>query len=174
MRILFLHGLEGSPRGKKAQWLSANYDTTTPALNTRAARSFLGALKQGASIDETPSHIFAEPTQAARASLTPDIELVIGSSFGGALLGHLVEQSYWKGPCIFLASAHVKLGTLAAFVGASICIHGASDTVVPSDPVRAFVEACGEPHQFWGIDDNHSLGSIRHSGLLAKAIASLA
>ena len=124
-------------------------------------------------MDKIPAEIFSSPMVTALDALSSDIDLVIGSSFGGALLGQVVEQGSWKGPCIFLASAHVKFGTLSNFVGSSICIHGLRDSVIPSEPVKAFVEACGKPHEFWSTDDDHRLDSIRDSGMLAKAIETL-
>ena len=173
MQVLFLHGLEGSPQGKKAQWPLANYDTRVPSLDTTQAQNFLSSPRdQDFSLDK-PAHIFEAPVKAALSALTAQTSIIIGSSFGGAVLGQLVEKGHWEGPCIFLASAHVKFDTLSSFVGRSICIHGTADTIVPSSPVAAFVAQCGPPHEFWGIEDNHSLSSIRESGVLANAITQL-
>jgi hypothetical protein len=35
LRVHFIHGLEGSPQGSKARALAAEFETTTPAMDTR-------------------------------------------------------------------------------------------------------------------------------------------
>lgn len=173
MHILFLHGLEGNPDGTKATWLKRHYNAVVPKLDTSEARTFLSHGGMDTLDAEDAAVIFKSPFAKAVGALNDEVSLVIGSSFGGALLGRLVECGLWHGPCLFLASAHVKFGTLSNFVGPSICIHGLDDSVVSAKPVRAFVKRCGAPHEFWGIEDGHALKTIRRSGLFAKAISQL-
>ena len=174
LRILFLHGLEGSPNGRKAQWLKTNYDAVVPAMDTTAARTFLADAMAGSLLKDKPNEILRDPLKDALGSMDPDLDLVAGSSFGGAVLAELVRLGYWDGPCVFLASAHVKLTTLSSFVGPSICIHGEHDTVIPPGPIQDYVDRCGPPHEFWLTNDDHRLSSILYDGLLKQAIETLA
>ena len=72
-RVVFLHGLEGSPRGRKASRLSACFDCRTPALDTR---SFIDCVEM-----------------AATACLEHRPSVVVGSSFGGAVAFALRRQA---------------------------------------------------------------------------------
>ena len=176
MKIVFLHGLEGSPNGAKSRWLNKYYDAHVPVLDTSRAKHHLQTLGRDPSFQlssEDLGDMMRLPTRAAVAALKLGADLLIGSSFGAAVLGCLVEQGIWSGPCIFLAGAHVKLSTVGCFRGTSLCIHGRLDTIIDPEPVRAFVDKCGPPHEFWMVEDDHRLRSILADGTLTRAIEKL-
>jgi hypothetical protein len=76
LRVQLIHGLEGSPTGAKAQHLGRHFDLFTPAMDTR---DFEGAIR----------------TQAdALAAFCPDV--LVGSSFGGAVALALVQRGSWR------------------------------------------------------------------------------
>lgn len=180
--IVFLHGLEshtdpdGVPMGRKASWLRANYDTTTPALDTRravaSAHATLGAGRLWVYPFDDYEAAFETPLARARAAIGPDTKLVIGSSFGGAVLLRLLHEApRWRGAAIFLAGAGPKLTPHRALPPDQRCllIHGASDDVVP--PGDSLALAGTSPlAAHWPIEDDHRLGTILESGLLARAI----
>lgn len=153
-QILFLHGLEGSPSGRKAVWLRQHYDAVSPPLDTSA---FERAVADGAAALE--QH---RPT------------LVIGSSYGGAVLLELVCSGRWAGPSIFLAQAGKKLlpydrlppGHRAVF------IHGRQDDLIPWEESAELVEASGSSARLVLVDDEHRLNSVL-GPVLAEAIQSL-
>ena len=181
-RILFLHGLESTvdealrPVGRKVQWLRAHYDRViAPALDTREAQQIVAWCRK----TQTPwkahpdkvAAAFATPLVRAREALAEGPDLVIGSSFGGAVLHQLVHAGDWPGPCVFLAAAGAKLTFEPALPqGApALYIHGRRDDVVDPDDSRRFAEACGAP--LWEVDDDHRLATILDNGLLAAAVA---
>ena len=174
--VVFLHGLEGSPNGRKASWLKEHYDVVAPTLNTTKARETIAQMTNPLAValsDTQRRSIFKAPLKAAVSSIEPDTRLVIGSSFGGALLGELVELGLWTGPCLFLASAHCQWSRIDTLRGPAIFIHGRKDTVSPLGPVEEFVLKNGPPHVFWAVDDDHALRSILENGMLHKGIHAL-
>ena len=64
-KVLFIHGLEGSPQGSKARLFDAHFDALTPAMDTQ---DFAGCV---------------EVQREAIKSFRPDV--LVGSSFGGAI-----------------------------------------------------------------------------------------
>ena len=140
-RLVFLHGLESRvddrfiPTGGKARHLAAHYDVTLAPLDTRVAQACARRLGPAGFRHPFPEEdaCFATPMQRARESLAADTQLVIGSSFGGAVLLRLIHEGSWSGRSLFLAGAGVKLTphrTLPAGVPCHL-VHGRSDAVVP-------------------------------------------
>ena len=151
-RPLFLHGKEGNIHGGKARWLRANYDAVTPAYDTASVESAL----------ETAEKVL----ELCRPSV------VIGSSFGGAVLLSLVQRGLWSGPSIFLAQAGVMYGMEPSLPDElpAILVHGLLDDVVDIEGSRVLAASNGS--ELIEIDDNHRLSTIRGSGLLSDALAS--
>jgi hypothetical protein len=150
---LFFHGREGSNRGNKARWLAREYGACTPTYDTE-------------SLD-------AAMPRARRVLKQHGPSVVVGSSFGGAVLLKLIQEGLWDGPSVFLAQAGVKFGleaTLPTHVPA-VVVHGTRDTIVDPQDSRALAESSGA--QLVEVDDDHRLGSIRASGVLGGALQSL-
>lgn len=86
MKILFLHGLEGSPTGSKVTYLrDAGLEVVAPAL---------------------PKDDFPKSVEIARSHLTDDVGFVVGSSRGGAVALALGSDK----PTVLLAPAWKKYG----------------------------------------------------------------
>src|SRR5512142_3281605 len=110
-RIVFLHGLESSPSGYKAVWLARRYGAHVPALTT--------------------SDWATARAEAEAAVREHDPELIIGSSYGGALALALLQAGVTRARAILIAQAGVKLGLPARLPeGArAILLHGTKDDV---------------------------------------------
>jgi hypothetical protein len=152
-RVLFIHGLESNPQGTKAVFLARHFDALTPAMNTG---DFPGALAT---------------QREAIASFRPD--LVVGSSFGGALAVALLEQGDWRGPTVLLAPAAAKVGLsnrLPEGVAVTI-VHGVRDAIIPVEDSKALA-ATGTPAlvRYLEVDDEHRLQSLVDSGQLAELV----
>ena len=89
MRVLYIHGLLSSPQGTKARYLSERFECLAPAMQTG---DFLGCVAQ----QTEAVHRFAP-------------EVVVGSSFGGAVAVTLMTQGVWTGPTLLLAQAALKM-----------------------------------------------------------------
>jgi hypothetical protein len=152
VKLLYIHGLEGGPQSKKAVWLSARFPTVTPLMDTS---SFEGCVDQQAEL------IGAERP-----------ELVIGSSFGGAVAVTLLERGLWTGPTILLAQAAWKRGHRALPEGRKVwLVHGTRDDLIPfQDSER--LAATGTPGlvTLVPVDDDHGLLGICDSGLLETLV----
>jgi fermentation-respiration switch protein FrsA (DUF1100 family) len=154
-RPLFFHGREGrGSQGLKARWLAENYDARTPDYHTSeldtalpVARDFLKA--------EAPS-------------------VIVGSSFGGAVLLRLIQEGLWRGPSIFLAQAGGNFGVELVLPPGlrAILIHGDQDEIVALADSEALA-ASSKTAKLVVIQDGHRLGSIRESGVLQGALAEL-
>jgi pimeloyl-ACP methyl ester carboxylesterase len=153
LRVQFIHGLEGSPTGAKARFLAEHFEVRAPAMDTR---DFEAAVE----------------TQArALTALPPDV--VVGSSFGGAIAVELLHRGVWAGPTVLLAQAAQKLGRIATLPEGVrvILVHGVRDTVVPIEDSRALAKTGTAPLvRLVEVDDDHRLQSLVDSGELAELV----
>ena len=153
LRVLFIHGLEGSPQGAKARFLAEHFDAHTPAMDTS---DFAGCVAQQA---------------RAIAEFGPDV--VVGSSFGGAVLVKLLADGAWSGPSLLLAQAARHFGgDVALPEGVAVTlVHGTRDDVVDIEGSRALART-GTPErvELIEVDDGHRLQTLVDDGSLAERV----
>ena len=151
MRVLLLHGLEGSPNGAKAQALRKSFELDAPALPTGDFEACV-ALAQGRLKSQTP-------------------DVVVGSSFGGAVALSLILGGHWCGPTLLLAPASKFLGRSVDLpVEARVLVvHGVQDEVVPVEESRQLV--AGRPSaKLVEIQDEHRLSRLLEGERLADYV----
>ena len=153
LRVQFIHGLEGSPQGAKPTFLARHFDTTAPAMDTRDLEGCIA-------------------TQAAAlATIGPDV--VVGSSYGGAVAVALLDRGLWRGPTVLLAPAAARLGVPNALPeGVTVTIvHGVDDEVIPLADSRALA-ATGSAGRVGLIEvaDDHRLRTLLDPGALAEIV----
>lgn len=171
--VVFLHGLESGPGGTKACWLRERLGAVTPDLDTSVAiAAWRRAEASGRAVSQAElEEAFAVPLERAREAVA-GARVVVGSSFGGAVLLQLMWSGDWTGPSVMLAGAGVKLTRFRELPRGSrvVLIHGRADTVV--DPADSRVLAASPSCQtwFWEVPDEHRLTSVLESGLLAAAL----
>lgn len=93
------------------------------------------------------------------------IDVVVGSSFGGAVALELVARGEWKGPTVLLCPAHRLLAgrarltptTLPATRAQVLVVHGRQDEVVPPEHSRQLTE--GTRARLIEVDDDHRLST---------------
>ena len=106
VKILFLHGLEGTPSGRKATHLRKEWSAYTPSLRTKEISALRekcgGEWKSLASheIEECMSAAYKDAVDAVNY-LNPDV--IVGSSLGAALLYKLYADGHHNASGIFLA-----------------------------------------------------------------------
>lgn len=106
-----------------------------------------------------------------RALASYPIDVVVGSSFGGAIALELLRLGAWSGPTILLCPAHrlvagragVPFEPPASLADPSrvLIVHGRRDEVVPIDHSRALAETLGVA--LVEVDDDHRLGATATS-----------
>ena len=157
---LYLHGLEGSPKGTKGAWMTARFGAVAPEMPARAG----------------VENAFARCVDVARMAVEKHApSLIVGSSYGGAVLMQLIVDGVWKGPSIFLAQAAVKLGVgdrLPPGIPA-IFIHAPGDAVVPYEDSVTVVTNSDEQAVLWTVEGDHRLHFITEDGTLENAILTL-
>eukprot|EP00128_Syssomonas_multiformis_P015221 Colp12_sorted_trinity150504_noHs@35474 len=132
LRVLFIHGLEGGPKGSKAVYLaglreSHNILTLTPHMrNTKNV--FQSILIQLRAIRDFKPHV------------------IVGSSYGGGLALLLLQTGAWRGPTILLAQALGMATKRALWLPEHhpekiICVHGTKDTVIPLEHTKILVSS---------------------------------
>lgn len=177
--VLFLHGLESGPTGSKAMALAAHFGALAVDLDTSAARA---SAAEAAAAGQPWGHpwpsleaAFATPMARARAAIGPETRLIVGSSFGGAVLERLLAAGDWRGPSLLLASAGCKLNgprRLPAGVPV-ILIHGRQDASVPVEDSRWLAAGAGPDVRLWERDDDHRLSGAMAEGQIVAAAAAL-
>jgi predicted esterase len=155
LRVQFAHGLESSPQGSKARLLAQHFDACTPAMNTRDFESCVG-LHAG-----------------TLARFRPD--LLIGSSFGGAVVVALLERQLWRGPTLLLAQAAVHYNPSVRLpAGARVTlVHARQDDVVPIEHSRALAATASGALgaiELIECDDDHALTQLVASGELVALV----
>ena len=178
MKILFLHGLEGSPEGEKAVYLKEKWRAKVPALRTNVLHE-LKSKHGGIEWKEIPKPEFREALdkvyQDALSALNyekPDV--IIGSSMGGALLAKLIINDRWSGNSIFLAPAiQPFLGEIVLpEIRNSVWILGEMDDVVTNGPNICHCLRSGGSLTVV-TSDGHRLHKALSTGLIDNAIATV-
>jgi len=157
LKVQFIHGLESSPQGKKAQQLAQEFNALTPAMNTN---DFEGCVQ-------------LQTEQLG--NFLPDV--VVGSSFGGAVALALLQRGLWSGPTLLLAHAGLRYGLPASLPsGVKVwLVHGTSDEVIDSqDSHRLAAAGNAESIRLIEVDDDHRLNKSVANGDLIGWVRALA
>jgi hypothetical protein len=157
LRVQFIHGLEGSPQGSKAQFLAKHFDALTPSMNTG---DFDGCV-------------------ALHERITGEFrpEVLVGSSFGGAVAVALLGKGSWRGPTLLLAPAQRHFGVAESLPQRVpvIIAHGTRDDVVDIEGSRGLARSSSaEWAELLEVDDDHRLESLVTSGRLAELVREVA
>jgi hypothetical protein len=157
VKVLFVHGQESGPQGTKARLLAEQFEALTPAMDTS---DFEGCVRR-----------------IAQAIEEFQPELVVGSSFGGAVAVALLQRGQWRGPTLLLAPAPAALGVelwLPEQVPVWI-VHGTRDDVVPIASSLMLARA-GSPGQvrLVEVNDDHRLSATVANGRLVALVRELA
>jgi len=156
-RVQFIHGLEGSPQGSKARLLAEHFDCVTPAMDTS---DFEGCVTlQGEVIGR----------------FEPDV--LVGSSFGGAVAVELLRRGLWRGRTLLLAQAALKSDPLARLPEDVTVwlVHGTRDTLVDPADSRQLART-GSPSRvrLIEVEDDHPLHASVADGRLVEWVKTLA
>jgi pimeloyl-ACP methyl ester carboxylesterase len=210
--VLFVHGLESGPRGKKAQALEQAGFTVVAgqmpcgrraiardpvvialalvalggliAAASRGATGFLIAVTGLAVVQRyvrplLTRRMFRRSVEVQRALLAANqVDVVVGSSFGGAVSLELLRSGAWKGPTVLLCPAHrlvagrawLAAPSLPADASRVVVVHGRQDETVPLDHSRSLVK--GTAAKLIEVDDGHRLAATATPENFAKWIRS--
>ena len=155
LTVQFAHGLESSPQGDKARYLANHFDSVTPTMDTS---DFESCVK----------------LQAAELAKRP-ADVLVGSSFGGAVALALVTRALYVGPTLLLAPAHRHYGVdeMIPFGVPVLIVHGTRDAVVAIDGSRALA-GTGTVGlvRLVEVDDEHRLSTLTQTDTLANLVKS--
>ncbi len=157
LRVHFVHGLEGSPRGAKAKLFAEHFEALTPAMDT----------------SDFEACVSIQAREIERFG--PDV--VVGSSFGGAVVVELLRRGAWAGPTLLLAQAALRRDPGASLPrGVRVwLVHGLGDEIVePEDSRRLARTGSPELVRLLEVDDDHSLRGLVASGELVGIVRDLA
>lgn len=156
IRLQFAHGLEGSPQGAKARLFARHFEAVTPPMDTS---NFEGCVS-----------LHYRTLEAFQ----PDV--LVGSSFGGAVALALLQRGHWRGPTLLLAQAALRLG-LAPEVPSGVhvwLVHGHRDALIPIEDSRRLAERRTPGLvRLIEVDDDHRLGELVASGALVEIVRAL-
>jgi hypothetical protein len=149
-RLLFLHGLEGKPTGRKATALrEAGWNVMAPSL---------------------PKDDFEKAVQIARRTLEqhrPD--LIVGSSRGGAVAMRIGAEG--GVPLVLCAPAWRKFGIEPVLTAGTRIIHGIKDSVVPlADSIELESNNGLPPENLIPVNDEHRLSSPLALATLVRVV----
>ena len=154
--ILYFHGRGSGPTGTKANWLAQNYGAVCPQLDAT-----------GGVEDDLPA------ARAALAEHRPD--LVVGSSFGGAVTVALAREGLLDVPLVLIAPAWSKFGVVGELPEGTraVILQGEKDDKVLHEDSVALAAAGGPGVRLVTIvGGDHQLHAILETGELAEALAS--
>jgi len=157
VRVQFVHGLESSPQGIKAQLFARHFDARTPAMNTRDFEASVAV--QVATLREFDPHV------------------LVGSSYGGAIAVALLQRGEWRGPTLLLAQAALRRGQ-PVWLPEDVTIwlvHGTRDEIIAAEDSRLLARS-GTPGRvrLLEIDDVHALHTTVEDGRLVAWVEALA
>lgn len=171
VRTLFLHGLESGPLGTKVVTLrAAGLDVTAPQLEAAAVQ---GLLREGSrDLDAYLRALETPAQQGLDAMRACDPEVVVGSSFGAAVLMRMLSHArYGAVPAVMLAGAAVKLtGQTVLPEGLRVVlVHGRDDAIIPVDDSRLLASSSNTAILV-EVHDDHRLTETTRNGLLASIV----
>jgi predicted esterase len=155
LKVHFIHGLESSPTSRKALVLAEHFDAETPAMDTSDFESCVA--------------LHAERLRERR----PDV--LIGSSFGGAVALALLQRGFWCGPTLLLAQAGIHYGLEPTVPGEAtvLLVHATGDDVVAVADSRK-VAAVNSSARLLEIEDDHALSTAVAAGKLVDWVLMVA
>jgi len=200
MRVLFCHGLESGPGGFKPRALRSQGATVTApdmAMSlwnpTKRNSVVLGLLSPRAMLTRWPSQwiggALADSFEACvdvqhtalRDAGPAAFDVLIGSSWGGAVAAALIAEGAWTGPAVMLCPALSELrrhGAIEAIVdqiaalpaerkAQCLIVHGDADETIPvADSVKLCAATGIELEVIEG--GNHGMGSVAADGRLLR------
>jgi pimeloyl-ACP methyl ester carboxylesterase len=156
LRVQFVHGLESSPQGVKAQLLSAHFTALTPEMDTHDFEASVAVQAR------------------ALAEFGPDV--VVGSSYGGAIVVAMLQRGLWKGPTLLLAQAALRRRMPAELPAETDVwlVHGTRDEVIDPEDSRILARS-GTPGRvrLIEVDDVHALHTTVEDGRLIEWVEAL-
>ncbi len=152
LRVQFIHGLQMGP-SLKAAYLDRFFEALSPEMDTS---DFEGS-------------VALQATHAAE--FAPDV--LVGSSFGGAVALALLQRGLFRGPTALLAPAHGFYGVPARIPDEQrvLIVHGVRDDVVPIDGSRE-LSRTGTPGlvELVEVEDEHRLRSLLEGDAFAALV----
>lgn len=215
--VLFAHGLESGPHGRKVRLLTEAGFTVVadrmpcgtpavlqdPVVLAAAAAAIAAAVLLvarlggvlGLAVAVFVAAVTAPNARAAlarrvlrrsvavqrRALARHRVDVVVGSSFGGAVALELLRSGAWTGPTVLLCPAHCLVAHRARRVPPSlrvlspeqtahvVVVHGRADAVVPIAHSEELV--AGTAARLIVVDDDHRLTATATADNLAGWIA---
>jgi pimeloyl-ACP methyl ester carboxylesterase len=156
LRVQFVHGLESSPQGVKARLFAEHFDARTPEMDTH---DFEGSI-----------------VAQTRALEEFDPQVLVGSSYGGAILVAMIQRGIWRGPTLLLAQAALRRGLPAELPEDQDVwlVHGRRDDIIDAEDSRALARS-GTPSRvrLFEIDDVHALQTTVEDGRLVGWVEAL-
>jgi predicted esterase len=155
LKVLYIHSLSSSSKSKKAVHLADHFNLRCVDV-------------KGHDFDH-----WVKTQQEEIRKLQPDV--VVGSSFGGAVAVHMLKKGTWRGPTVLLAQAYVTRDTrddldLPEHVPITL-IHGKRDNIVEIGASRTLSEyGTKDLVKLIEVDDGHDLETTIETGLLVQAI----
>jgi predicted esterase len=153
IRVQFAHGLESTPQGNKARLFAQHFTALTPAMNTRDFERCV--LVHAAALESFQPHV------------------LVGSSFGGAVVVELLTRGLFKGPTLLLAQAALHYRPEARLPEAVpvTLVHARQDDIVAFEHSERLART-GTPGlvHLLARDDDHPLTQLCDSGELIKLV----
>lgn len=115
--------------------------------------------------------VFARSLEVQRPQLQAHpIDVVVGSSFGGAIAVELISRGLWSGPAVLLCPAHALVarrsrrpphpgfaGVPSAVLERIVVVHGTRDETVPLEDSQRLVAQT--PARLITVEDDHRLSA---------------
>ena len=156
-KIMYCHGRGSCGNGTKAKFLKSfeGYEVIANDYPTNDPINSYGEM-DGELKDMSNFWRYVQILSGDIKVHQPDI--IVASSFGGAVLLRVILERNWTGPSIFLAQAGVKFGVSTVFPSdtKAIFIHGTFDDVVPIEGSR-LLASTSQNADLIEVQDGHRL-----------------
>jgi len=180
VKILFLHGLEGSPTGEKSQHLKKTWGALSPRIRTSGLvelKSKCSGQWDSLEYDEIYEAMGPSYSDAIDAVTYMKPDIVIGSSLGAALLYRMMAEGEYEGSALFLAPAisallspeTIKEGKKILRESTSVWLLGETDQIVSNSDNISIAKSCNG-NVMMSPSDGHRLQNAVASGLLDAAL----
>eukprot|EP00929_Paragymnodinium_shiwhaense_P068316 TRINITY_DN34330_c0_g1_i1.p1 TRINITY_DN34330_c0_g1~~TRINITY_DN34330_c0_g1_i1.p1 ORF type:complete len:307 (-),score=62.70 TRINITY_DN34330_c0_g1_i1:619-1488(-) len=181
-KVLYIHGLEAGPQGKKVNALRRHFDVQAVQMKTP---SFAEIASPGYRQSPEFEKVFRACVQLQLTALSefrPDV--IVASSFGAAVCLDLIRERHWCGPTVLIAPAPLGLAKeqaatepgLQGVPGPVLILHGARDKLIPLSASEKLASTGASGHVALKVlDDEHEMNATlaKEDGLAAYVEALL-
>ena len=158
MKVMYCHGRGSDGNGTKAQQLKGQFGAENVFANNYPTNDPIGENAEMLVPLAEMSNFWQYVEMLKKDIAEQNPEVIVASSFGGAVTCQVIKEGAWTGPTVFLAQAGVKFGVVSALPEGTraVFIHGKNDDIVAIEGSKRLAKSSSRATLIT-VEDGHRL-----------------